>query len=437
MSLRAGAIFRSSWVPSFTKRDDCIEISIDNHFQSKVYTSGSVISGCVTISPQRPLAFESVEITFNGMATTQIAMIHRDAPSSHTFLQLNAALDENALPDVRIFGPGEQYNLPFAFLIPHRLPSASCKYHPDTVVHERHTHLPPTVSSGEHPDAPYIAQVEYLVTARIITKPQKNGKPKPLEKVHPIRILPLIPEQQLHVNPNNATYHLIQEREISRDLLSHQIGHLIATLTRIDPIILSVDTFETSGSSVTVNLEFDPTSSEVIPPNIRAKSAHVEVVTHYSLGHIGYLPDQESRPAGTVMNSPVLRYFDSNEWVIKDPGESKWDHASDQYQNSRGRDTVTNGSARRQATLTVQLEPPAERKLLVPTFHSCRISRAYTLRLVLDAVGFRAALALVVPLQVIAQSSGPSASELPDYVSKIESICDNTEAKFPRGRLTW
>ncbi|KAF4466373.1 hypothetical protein FALBO_6768 [Fusarium albosuccineum] len=433
MSLRAGAIFRSSWVPSFTKRDDCIEISIDNHFQSKVYTSGSVISGCVTISPQRPLAFESVDIAFVGTATTQIAMIHRDAPSGHTFLQLNMALDDNALPDARIFGPGEPYNLPFTFLIPHRLPSASCKYHPDTVVHERHTYLPPTVSSGEHPDAPYIAQVEYSVTARIITRPQKNGKPKPLEKVHPIRILPLIPEQQLHITPNNATYHLTQEREVSRDLLSHQIGHLIATATRIDPIIISVDTLKTSDSSVTVNLQFDPTSSEAIPPNIRAKSAHVEIVTHYSLGHVGYLPDQESRPAGTVMNSPVLRYFDSSEWVIKDPGETKWDHVSAQDQTSGGSNAVKKGSARYQAILAVQLEPPTERKLLVPTFHSCRMSRTYTLRLGLDASDFRAALTLVVPLQVIAQSSGPSMSGLPDYVSKIESAYADPEAKTLQG----
>ncbi|KAK2473538.1 hypothetical protein H9L39_15713, partial [Fusarium oxysporum f. sp. albedinis] len=68
---------RGSWVPTRRKPECPLEISIDKHFEAKIYTSGSTVAGTVSIMPQTNLTFDTFEITFTGAVSTLVEMFHQ------------------------------------------------------------------------------------------------------------------------------------------------------------------------------------------------------------------------------------------------------------------------------------------------------------------------------------------------------------------------
>ncbi|KAM5344258.1 hypothetical protein ACJ41O_012795 [Fusarium nematophilum] len=432
-------------VSSRSKRDSLFDIKIDRHFQSKVYTSGSGVSGCVTIAPQSDLPFRALEVILTGATSTHVHMLQHDVPpQSYTFLQLDMPIPEDILPQSRVLEAGSSYIIPFAFVIPHQLPSASCK-HRSAVVHDRHLRLPPTIGTWEHDDLTiHSVRVDYAVRVRLVTGTTKDGKPKSIESRHKIRVLPLVPEEPpLLLSPGNPMYRFSDDKLVRKDLISSKVGHLKASTTQPDPVVLSVDKLQTSSSSMIVHLEFTPTSATPTPPNIQARSATIQAITHYSLGHIGYLPDQHRRPP--ITDSPTLPFFMHNEMDLNQPGKLVWEKRQGLYSmdssrrsseatnysqeraeslpstesswSSRGDDIVEVKPATYRATLVIPFSlPTAGKKLFLPTFYSCLVCRNYTIRLTLGVGSHGTTLSLTVPLQIAAgdYSLSPT-THLPDY----------------------
>ncbi|KAI8395848.1 hypothetical protein FOFC_21378 [Fusarium oxysporum] len=99
---------RGSWVPTRRKPECPLEISIDKHFEAKIYISGLTVAGTVSFMPQTNLTFDTFEITFTGAASTLVQMFHqRTMPKSgHQFLLLRMPIANTALPASGKLQPG-------------------------------------------------------------------------------------------------------------------------------------------------------------------------------------------------------------------------------------------------------------------------------------------------------------------------------------------
>ncbi|KAF4461799.1 hypothetical protein FALBO_11390 [Fusarium albosuccineum] len=446
MSLQKSTASRTSWLPSRTRQEALIDIVIDRHFESKIYTSGSAVSGYVTLASQSDVTFKGLDINFIGATSTHIHMLQYDStPSSHTFLRLNMPIPEGALPGSRILEAGRSYHIPFAFVVPHKLSNTACKC-PAAAVHERHIHLPPTIGSWEYNDiATHAVRVEYAVRARLVLRQDNSKKVKSIESHHPIKVLPYFPKRPpLYGNLESPTCRLSQKKMFRKNMLSRKLGHLEAVVTQPDPVVLSIDRLQTSGSLVLVDLEFTPASGTAGPPQVYAKSASLEVYTHFSLHHIDYLPDQHNRPSSA--SDPVAPYWNSHELTLEKPERPVWEQSSESClvkNPRRGSEVPEHGPVRATRSLSVgscqgsqsdesnetesvtykaslflpfQL-PSIRKRLFLPTFYSCLVCQTYEIKVVLTAGPYGTSLSLTVPCQIAAEGCSPgSDTRLPGYV---------------------
>lgn len=442
--LSTGTKPRASRTTSGIKQRTLIEIKVDQHFESKIYTSGSVISGTVSVSSSSNLAFQKFDLVLFGRTTASIHIQHDAPPSSHTFLRLSMPVSESNFSDAHILQAGQIYNIPFLFKIPHQLPGVACRYE-DGDIHERHLQPPPTTGSWEHDDLTNKAiRVQYAVRARLVVGREKDGREKTIEKSHEIRVIPLFPEQPpLHIGIKDSEYRLFQEKKIRKYLGSPKLGRLRVLTAQPSPVTLSTDGLQTSTLSLMVNLEFTPSSRNATPPEVYAKSASIDATTTYSLGHMSYLPDQHKRPA--METAPRAPYWKSNDLIIEKQERVLWKHSlhypsndsrrtseatshdqesvdslrsAGSSESSRSDELVDTGAIRYRARLSLSFTLPSNRKkLFLPTFYSCLVSRTYTMHVVMAVRSYGTSLTLTVPVQIATDDSNAMDADLPGYVS--------------------
>ncbi|KAH7489980.1 hypothetical protein FOMA001_g3881 [Fusarium oxysporum f. sp. matthiolae] len=437
MPLSAETKGKGSWIPLRRKPECPLDISIDRHFQAKAYTSGSTVTGCVTLAPQVDLTFESFEVLFKGTASTMIQLLNQGSmpKSSHRFLQLKMPSAEASLPNSRTLREGHTYTVPFSFIIPYQLPSAACK-HRSLLIRERHLQLPPSTGTWAYEDLTIQSlSVQYAVEARVILRTEKKGKQITLERCHSIKLMPFLPEQPpLHTSPGNSRYILTQEGSIRKDMLSSKLGYLKATTSQPDPVIISAGSLQPSSCSTVIDLEFRPTSHKSTPPQIYAKSASIQASTYYSTGHIGFLPDQHTYPS--VVPNPILCFVLKEGAVVNESQQSVWEqqpasapagssqgdsgnlsHNDEPHQLSSRSDLAETGSPRYTATLNLSITLPGpDKKILLPTFHSCLISRTYILEIVLATGSHLSSMALRLPIQIAVEGCHRTVAQgIPTY----------------------
>ncbi|KAM0340369.1 hypothetical protein ACHAPU_010505 [Fusarium lateritium] len=432
---------RGSWVPTRRKSECPLDVSIDRHFEAKIYTSGSTITGSVSMSPQTNLTVDAFEIHFTGCATTLIQMFHQGTTpkSSHKFLLLRMPIPESALPPSGVLQAGKTYEVPFSFVIPYQLPSAACK-HSNPAIREKHLQLPPTVGAWEHDDmAVHTIAINYGVNARALFKSDK-GKPVVLERTHAVKVMPFLPEQPpLHIVPGNPRFTLSQEKAIRKDILSSKIGFIRASTCQPDPIIISADKLQPSECSLNIDLEFWPTAKKAVPPQMYAKSASIKASTYYSTGHLGFLPDQHNFPH--VLPNPILSFVLDESAEVDQSPKVQWQEFSESYspsgsrrgsensnmsdeprptssrRGSKSSDIIKTESPKHTATLPVSITLPSpDNKILLPTFYSCLISRTYTLEVVLASRSHGSSFALRLPLQIAVEGQNEmGVNHVPTY----------------------
>ncbi|RGP77189.1 hypothetical protein FLONG3_4704 [Fusarium longipes] len=415
---------RGSWVPIRRKSECPLDVSIDRHFEAKIYTSGSTITGSVSLSPQANLTVDAFEIVFTGSSSTIVQMLHQGSTpkSAHKFLLLRMPIPESALPENGVLEAGYSYQVPFSFVIPYQLPSAACK-HRDPTIRERHLQLPPTIGSWEHDDmAVHTISINYAVEARGTFMTGK-GKPMTLEQTHPVKVMPFLPENPpLHIVPGNPRYVLSQEKTIRKDILSSKLGFIRASTRQPDPVVITADKLQPSNCSLNIDLEFWPNGKKE-PPEIYAKSAAIKASTYYSTGHMSFLPDQHNFPG--IMPNPILSFvLDENATVSSSP-RPIWETASTSStpsvsrrgsensevgdgppritsrRGSKSSDIIRTEAPRYTASLPIAITLPSpDNKILLPTFYSCLISRTYILEVVLASRAHGSSFTLRLPLQV-------------------------------------
>ncbi|KAI1059106.1 hypothetical protein LB507_004077 [Fusarium sp. FIESC RH6] len=379
-----GAAALASTLKGKMSRKPEVNISINGHFNSKVYTTNSEISGVVSITPSRNTRFDHIDISLDGMSETR-----RDGPdmthmTTHRFLRLEMPIDESEYPTTRILSAGTTYTFPFIFNVPAHLTSKACTHKTNSEdIWERHMSLPPTLRGWEKDDmAPDMARVGYSIKAFVLTR-AKDGYNIALGNLHRINVIPTsFEEPPLNITERDDLYKIEKSKKVKKNIFSTSQGRISAVAAQPAAIHLSKEGYQASGSSVPISFTFEPSSADVIPPQIVSASMKIQSHTWFRDQPMPALPTHGSQIAnfGYPFSVPLPKTETKIQWT----------------QNLDMQSTKTSPIFHT-ATLEVPFTLP-EDKMFVPTFHSCIVSRAYTVKVVLEG---DVKIDLVVPVQVV------------------------------------
>ncbi|RFU73228.1 arrestin [Trichoderma arundinaceum] len=429
-----------------------MEVKIDQHFKAKVYTSGSTIAGHVAVHVLRDTSFDSLDIVFVGISATRLDFVQQyPSHSFRPFLKIRMPIQESELPEGRLFRAGCEYKIPFHFVVPHQLTIGACNHtclSPD--VRDRHLRLPPSLGAWDADDqAPDMTQIEYAINAKAIQ--HGNGTAvKVLEAHHVLKVLPSLPEDApLDITFRDEWYKLSKTKTIRKSLFSSKTGQFTASALQPNAVMLSADGHKSSMTTVRVNMEYAPSSAETAPPKINSVTGKLVSTTFFSAVPVDHLPNLGSRT--NCESTPCLNYttthslftlpVESVSWMQQDASShSRRDSgysstvvegdASETDASERRRRQSSNGKSSKKPKLstvkhTTDLEIPftvsnSNKKLFLPSFHSCLISRTYTLQLSLSVGPTNTAIALAVPLQIGVETIyEPQGDELPSFESAL------------------
>lgn len=419
-----------------------IDVIIDRHYNSKVYTSGSVIAGRAIVKTLRDTAFDHFDIVFTGIAATRLDFVQQyPSYSFRPFLKLRMPISEDDVPEDRVFKAGRTYSIPFHFVVPHQLPMGACKHQcePGPVL-DHHLRLPPTIGFWSADDqAPEMAQIEYAVKARAVRQELGDAPAsKVMQGQHIVKVLPASPEDApLDITFRDERYTMAKTKTIRKNLFSAKTGKLTAASTQPEAVMFSADGRDASMSTARINLEFVPDSADTAPPKINSVSAKLLSTTFFGAAPVNYLPNLGPRTA--YHGNPCLNYTTTNNlfntsvdkvsWSQEKVNTGRRDSGYSSSHLSPDSDAMGKSSNKKSAEPikhVASLDIPFtvtndNRKIFLPTFHSCLISRTYVLQLCLSVGPTNTTMTTSVPVQVGVETvhDDPQGGALPSFESVI------------------
>ncbi|KKO98615.1 hypothetical protein THAR02_09291 [Trichoderma harzianum] len=433
-------------------QNPAMEVKIDQHFNAKVYTSGSTIAGRVAVRASKDTAFANLDIVFVGISATRLDFVQQyPSHSFRPFLKIRMPIQESDLPGDRMFRAGSEYKIPFHFVVPHQLTIGACNHTClSQDVRERHLRLPPSLGAWEADDqAPDMTQIEYAINAKAIQL-GNGAASKVMEAHHILKVLPSLPEDApLDITFRDEWYKLSKTKTIRKSLFSSKTGQFTASAIQPNAVILSADGHKSSMTSVRINMEYAPSSAETAPPKINSVTGKLVSTTFFSAVPVDHLPNLGSRT--NCESTPCLNYttthslftlpVESVSWMQQDASSrSRRDSgysstvmegdASESDSSERRRRRSSKGKSSKKPKLSTVIHTTdivipftvsnSNKKLFLPSFHSCLISRSYTLQLSLCVGPTNTAISLAVPLQIGVETiHEPQGHELPSFESAL------------------
>ncbi|KAH8435282.1 arrestin (or S-antigen), N-terminal domain protein [Aspergillus melleus] len=416
----------SSTLEAFTSRAQP-KVTVDLQGQTEglvsAYTTGDRIEGTATVTVDRDVRFDEVEITFEGTSRTSVerASIPGRTGAYQTFLRLRQPIDDTAYPTPRVLEPNRRYEFPFTFVVPERLLPHACSHRKTNLhVEASHTLLPPTLGDAMlaadgktllDDISPDMCRIAYLVRVTVLRKKPSdsdNATPKSLASVgKKVRIVPAVEEEPpLNVADHEPVYCTRKEKDVKRGLLRGKLGRLVVAASQPRPVQLhpgsnaAADNHTSSDSPVstaaTLHLRFDPIGTEP-PPRLGTVWSKLRVSTYFSaepwpdypspsspamwaqMGRGGYT---ESVPLSTLCLASSSAGWTRHEPPRLDRCDSRQSSTSSgsDAESLTGPSASFDGSVYYTASVVVPVSLPAK-KAFVPSFHSCLISRVYALDL--------------------------------------------------------
>ncbi|KAI4865134.1 hypothetical protein F4820DRAFT_308900 [Hypoxylon rubiginosum] len=434
-----------------------ITIHINNHYRSKVYTTGDEVSGYVAINPQTDVRFDTLQIALLGTAKTRVDAVNIPQATAHTFLKLIMPIPESSYPVPRVFEAGMNYTVPFTFVIPSTLTLGACSHHvANESIQEHHVRLPPTVGSWEKDDfAPNMSRVQYVIKARAYRDEESGVSTKIIEAGREIRVLPAAPEDPpLNITKHDDLYTMSKSKTLRRTILSPKSGRVTITAQQPGAAMMSPDGQTITSTTVPLDLEFEPASGDTPAPKVTGVSSKITAVTYFSAVGINHYPNlknwrrsfgSEGRGSYSGTASASTGSAGAVQWTRqltaqarRDSGYGSEGPSSSSSDTDHSGNRVTAALKKRKgeaaspivhtARLRVPVQVPATKKTFVPTFHSCIASRVYVLWLTVSLScggGGTAHVTLGVPLQIgvtgaTAVSSEDRNAELPPSFQEFE-----------------
>ncbi|KIX07300.1 uncharacterized protein Z518_01953 [Rhinocladiella mackenziei CBS 650.93] len=390
------------------------------------YSTYDEIKGQVEIKFEKDTSFDDVSITFEGQSFTYVERIATTAPTTgrttgrHTFLKVQQPISEGSLPENGMFEAGVTYTVPFTFVVPDCLLPFICSHKVDNEeIRKEHTQLPPSlgdpsVSGDGHTLmddlAPDMAKITYSIRARV-TKWNAVGRLLELaDKSERVRLVPAREEAPpLNVEESESDHVLRKEKSVKKGLFKiGKIGRLTAETTQPRSLRLphpQKRQIEPIASVTTVNLRFDPSTPDDVPPQLDEIVSKLRVYTFFGAAPYKLIPeirkhDNWSTLHGVYPETVPLssRTLSTVSWVRHSPSERESFSSSDlsrrpSVYSTSSTSSVPEPSSSYQAgspfytasvLVPIALPNPSSTsrpKIFVPTFHSCIVSRTYSVEL--------------------------------------------------------
>ncbi|OQV00078.1 Arrestin or S-antigen, domain-containing protein isoform 3 [Cladophialophora immunda] len=423
------------------------------------YSTYDEIKGRVDVRFEKDTSFDDLNITFEGKSCTYVEKIATTAPTTgrttgrHTFLKVQQPIPDSLLPENGTFEAGVTYSIPFTFVVPDRLLPFICSHKADNEeIRKQHLQLPPSLGdpsvSGDGRTlmddlAPDMSKITYSIRARI-TKWNAVGKLLELaDKSERIRLVPAREEAPpLNIDEAESDHVMRKEKSVKKGLFKiGKVGRLTAETTQPRSLRLphpQKRQIEPISSMATINLRFDPASPDDVPPQLDSIVSKLKVYTFFGAAPYRLIPEARKHDNWSVLHgiypetvSLSSRCLSTVSWVRHDPSERGSFSSSDLSRRPSGYSTTSTtsipepscayelGSPFYTASLPVPIALPTPSssgrpRVFVPTFHSCIVSRTYSVEL---NISFRTPganvssshMTLKTPIQVSAEAGIPPA----------------------------
>ncbi|KAK5399940.1 hypothetical protein LTR06_011402 [Exophiala xenobiotica] len=444
-----------------------------------LYSTHDEIKGYIEVKFEKDTEFDELTITFQGQSST-----------------VQQPIAGHLLPEDNIFEANATYKIPFTFVVPNRLLPFICSHKIDhEEVRREHVQLPPSLGdasiSGDahtlvHDLAPDMARICYSIRARI-TKYNAVGRLLQVaDGVERIRIVSARDEAPplMLSETYNSDHALRKEKSVRKGLfrVGKTTGRLIAETTQPKSLRLphprrARQTSEPVATMATINFRFDPSSPEEVPPQLDSITSKLKVYTFFGAAPYRILPeirkhDNWSAVHGVYPESVPLssRNLSTVSWTrhpastgrpsfsSSPPSSSDLSRRPSTYSTASSgapliipepSGTYQAGSPFYTASVLVPITLPtvtgtSRPKIFVPTFHTCIISRTYSVEL---SISFRSPgattigsshVVLKTPIQVSAVGGIPPAllSEWDASITaEIEAQFGIYEARALRGEV--
>lgn len=404
---------------SFTKRTrPVIDIHLNDQQDTYVssYTTLDKIEGSVLINSPGDLKFDDIVITFEGITRTYVEKVASSAPASvrtqayHNFLKLTQPIDEAAFPEDSTFKENRSYRLPFTFVVPEKLLPHSCTHQThNPSIQTAHLNLPPSLgdpmlsSDGVsllNDMAPDMSKIQYMIKVKILKNRETDGKIVVLSDVQKkLRIIPAVEEQPpMNVPDDDEDYTMRREKDAKKGLFKGKIGRI--TVEAAQPKCLQLPAPGTESTSnvstmATVNLRFDPSDENTLPPKLGSIWSKLKVYTFFGSSAMRSIPSKSSTLMYDTHRSlfsetvPLAsRCIESQQWERHESESDELVRRDSVFSVSSGNGATAipeasaayNGKSFYTAKILVPLNLP-KNKAFIPTFHSCLVSRIYALDL--------------------------------------------------------
>lgn len=386
-----------------------MEILIDDHRNSKAYTTFDAISGKVNITAPHNARFDEIRITFEGTTKTYVENVNPHSSRSkttakHNFLKLIMPIKDSDYPQPRIAEAGITYTFPFNFVIPDQLLPRACS-HECTMehVHEAHLQLPPSLGerdvSIQDDLAPEMCKIQYSVKVQVLRNRELDGRDIVLvEGLKKLRVVPAQAEAPpMSTGDGLDDYVLSKTKSLKKGMFSGKLGRITVSAAQPGALILPPPSSPaTSPATImaTLNLRFYPHEDSSEPPRLGGLVTKLKTSTFFSARPATSFPSRVSMCAqfettrGVYESSLPLssRCVESVTWQKHAPSPERRNSdssvcSSDCSDNVYIPETKS-GLGYYSATILVPIALPSS-KTWVPTFHTCIASRVYTIDLAL------------------------------------------------------
>jgi hypothetical protein len=350
-------------------------------------------------------------------------------------------MSDSDFPSPRIFEAGKVYRFPFAFTIPAQLLPKACTH---SVVSEQvrdtHLQLPPSLGDPELAGfgttllddlAPDMSKIVYGIKVRIAHQRGSDGCMAILaERTKKVRVKPAFEEQAPLNIDGNDEYRPKQEKKIKKGLFKGKLGTITAQTVQPKPLVIPGARTTNNKPITTVAklvIRFDPADESYAPPKLNSLSTKLKVSTHYAScprqrfparSTLGFDMTQgiysESVPVSTMCiasaqwekHTPDANR-DPEPLMRRDSGVSDCSTSSSSAQAFASGILSPSKDYKKGTFYTAQILVPValtDKKNFIPTFHSCLISRMYTLSIQFSPHS-GPSVHLKVPVQICAEGS--------------------------------
>jgi hypothetical protein len=441
-----------------------LEITLDNHNDAKIYTTFDALSGRVEIAAPHNARFDEIQITLEGSVKTYVESLSPHSSRSritalHNFLKLVMPIRESDYPQPRIAESDRTYAFPFNFVIPDQLLPRSCSHNCSADhVHQAHLQLPPSFGdreiSVEDDLAPDMSKIQYAIKVKVIRNRERDAKNVVLvEGLKKLHIVPAVLEAPpMSLGEGDQDYLLSTTKSLKKGMFSGKLGRITVSAAQPRALVLpSPSSSSTTPATVisTVSLRFDPHDATSQPPRLGGLTTKIKATTFFAARPAPSLPSryltiqqfEGTRGAYDISVPLSSRCVEGVSWTKHKPApaytrrnSASSTSSSDNSDNvplSEGKDN----KAYYTAEILLPITLPSS-KTWIPTFHTCIVSRIYSIDLSLSihtpGTGVPAStVSLHLPVQIAAMGNQTQRAPLTAAEAAAE-LADANEYLRPR-----